>query len=663
MAQDVEDGQIVESRFELFPRGFIFTEVATAPPREVQHFIKQETELGILWHHPALEVALRVTPNAVVVILGHAAYVPLYKDSILVLDQIVEKVAEFHYNETELHDFLYDLAGRYAVLIITNEGGRVYHDAHGMRSVYIDKINNAISSHIGLLKAYYSPASSSSKLSDLTLPYQFDQTSFKHVTPLVPNHYFDLSSKIQKRYFPLQNNRFTDFSYDEKVDYFIDIWQKQLAAYSKKYSLVMSLTGGLDSRTSLALAKPIWPSMHTFTYTTDPVPDDKWSSSLDKDRVIVEQILDSMILSHSMLKRESSSEYSSADEWVLNSNSAGQHGRWILDLYMREVTPRGNMHLRANLLETARNYYAKFADETAEYGGLLRLIEASLSGGKNRKHYTKNKSIIDDDISSALTRLQFDLVHSDYNYLDIYYWEIRMGRWVSEVFNETDVAFDTFIPFNVRSLIDIGLSMNDEIKSTNQLFTDAINKTAPVLNFFGINELSNLYEYKRELASSTTERRNDFPLEHAGTFAIRGTDAIEIDQSSHSIQVPLKYLTKGTVVRKNYTAIHDMNLRVGIFNEYFNTNGFGYLKLNVYVNGSLAAENDISQWKYPFGVTIPGITMGDTLAIEMHVLRNCSAKSWQTASTTEFTFDVWEGSVSDQVRSDNPFTALFRVKD
>ncbi|MEL0525966.1 hypothetical protein, partial [Neisseria gonorrhoeae] len=91
---------------------------------------------------------------------------------------------------------------------------------------------------------------------------------------------------------------------------------------------------------------------------------------------------------------------------------------------------------------------------------------------------------------------------------DLYYWEIRMGRWASEIHNETDLAFETCVMINSRSLLEITLSFPVEDRRTGYFFAELINDAAPLLNFFGKNDLRNLYEITRD------ERREiDFPEE------------------------------------------------------------------------------------------------------------------------------------------------------
>src|SRR5699024_9395198 len=82
----------------------------------------------------------------------------------------------------------------------------------------------------------------------------------------------------------------------------------------------------------------------------------------------------------------------------------------------------------------------------------------------------------------------------DYHLLDLYLWEIRLSRWHSEILNTHDVCFETLSPFNHRILLEIALSFNYEYRKNGQMFQELININWPVLNFFGDNNIKNMYE-------------------------------------------------------------------------------------------------------------------------------------------------------------------------
>src|SRR5699024_2890083 len=98
----------------------------------------------------------------------------------------------------------------------------------------------------------------------------------------------------------------------------------------------------------------------------------------------------------------------------------------------------------------------------------------------------------------------------DFHILDLFYWEDRMGRWHSEILNETDAAFDTLLPFNVRAIIEVALSFSIPEQKSDYLFKELINRNHPILNFYGRNEKLNLYEKQKKIELRTKSQSKLF---------------------------------------------------------------------------------------------------------------------------------------------------------
>src|SRR5699024_9735723 len=114
---------------------------------------------------------------------------------------------------------------------------------------------------------------------------------------------------------------------------------------------------------------------------------------------------------------------------------------------------------------------------------------------------TRRSSDLDDNrekvimmFEDFISKTKYDNNTYDYHLLDLMYWEIHMGRWHAEIINTHDFIIETVSPFNHRALIDITLSFDYEKRKNRYFQYELINRNYPVLNFFGLNELKNLYE-------------------------------------------------------------------------------------------------------------------------------------------------------------------------
>ncbi|MHC6176431.1 hypothetical protein [Glutamicibacter sp. X7] len=643
---------------ELYPRGFIFSSANEVLPEIFGHFTRHTTPFGMFAHHASAEVAVRLTEDFGFFLVGHVGYVPIDQKPIFDSQDILDRIIGSNEDLNDLHEFLYNLSGRYALIIASRSSTRVYNDAHGMRTVYVDKNKRIVSSHLSMHTQLNRRSKSECLLGKLPLALAWDKTDIQDVEALIPNHYYDLESGKQVRFFLSEPNRFKSIPYGEKLRIFSSTWRSLIEGYANLHPLAMSLTGGLDSRVSYALAKSIRSELNTFTYTTSATAGTAWSKSLDKDRVIVEQILATFPSKHTLLHKRNERAYTPAELSTMDLNSAGQHGRWILDLYMKEISPISRMHLRANLLETARNYYARHYNPNAPYDGLFTLITKSLTASRTQRVIAGELDRAIDETNAAVERLDYGQIHEDYSALDAYYWEIRMGRWVAEVFNETDVAFDTFIPFNVRSLIDIAISVSDDFKNNNRFFTDLINTTEPALNFYGVNDTNNLYEQSLRPSAVSAKEAKSANFDYLDTHVNSNSNLIKYEQDKSELQVPVKYLLKGTKFLKRYVITGDTGLSLSLFNKYDNPRGRGYIRLNVNRNGTLLAHDDIANWSEPFVLNVPFLKEGDEIVIELEVLKNCASNSWATASRTEIQLDSWQARPGAKIRTDNPYLTI-----
>ena len=104
-----------------------------------------------------------------------------------------------------------------------------------------------------------------------------------------------------------------------------------------------------------------------------------------------------------------------------------------------------------------------------------------------------HKGMSDDTMVIEAFRQFAELVDftSIYNYdpYDIFYWEHRMGTWHSLVLLESDVAFDTFIPFNCRVLTEKILSVSMGQRLESSAYYKVIKRLWPVLLQWPINQL------------------------------------------------------------------------------------------------------------------------------------------------------------------------------
>lgn len=647
-----------------YPRGFLYSEHDIVLPKVANHLRPQSTSRGKFWFGPESIAEIYDVDGIVVVLSGHAQYVDPNKSEGN-LQVIVQQIAALWGSKGRdaVESFLYDLGGRYVLFLLGADEKLVYQDAHGMRSVYYTSDASAVSSHEHLLAQVTHAKNSQSRLAALPLSIRWSQSKYLEMHALLPNHRLNLADGTVQRFYPHRENPYLGVSTRERLDLIERLWTEQIRMLAEEHELAISLTGGLDSRTSFAVARPHWAKIHTFTYTTIPRGDSSWSRSIYKDEVIVGQILDVVDVRHTFLRRNEAPSLSAAEQKILSQNSSGEHGRWLVKLYQQHIAVDGLIHLRANLHETGRNYFHKFRTPSNQMSGLRKLMKNQVQLRKPLLEPELEQVM--EEFEAEYIAAQFDLLPHSYELLDMFYWEVRQGRWFSEIFNETDAAFDTAIPFNHRRIIDLALSFSATERKNGFVFHELINRNAPVLNFFGVNDTENLYEkQKARSVVSSGAITSDFKDQRVMVvYSINKNPLAELPFQG-SIYLPAAHAKTGQfseVVWKvsELTPAVVADIRLQIHNKYQNAKATDYLKLSVEVDGTTVLSHDLSCWPSPFGVTITKLASDSFVSVKVQSLRNITRDSWEVASRTEVLIEATPSLNLDRnIWTDNPLASI-----
>src|SRR5699024_8519249 len=218
----------------------------------------------------------------------------------------------------------------------------------------------------------------------------------------------------------------------------------------------------------------------------------RFIEALTMDKKIVEKILEVIPLQHQfLLFMDEDRKLTEEDLDLLNKNTIRPHGRFLLPHYNHYFPGVDTLHIRGNLFEIGRAYFIKSTSKNNKKD-IVNIVSGSLLKTVDKE--STEETDIRENIESKIEQFNYDQNNYEYHVLDLFYWEIRMGRWMAEVLNETDYSFETLLPFNMRALMDISLSFKVEHRRNNYLINELINSNFSVLNFFGKNELENMFE-------------------------------------------------------------------------------------------------------------------------------------------------------------------------
>ncbi len=187
--------------------------------------------------------------------------------------------------EDDLLALLDDLNGVYTLITVTPDSLRVYTDPGGMMNVFLGDGGVIASTPAALPETRGAPAGPSVKpgRDDWML---WDRTPFAGVRVLPANHMLDATTGQTERFWP--RDEFTGLSRDEAIVRGAGTLRESARALAGSHSVLVSLTGGLDSRVSLAALDGVEGDISAFTL--DRVP--------SRERALVERLAERAGVDH-----------------------------------------------------------------------------------------------------------------------------------------------------------------------------------------------------------------------------------------------------------------------------------------------------------------------------------------------------------------------------
>lgn len=621
-----------------YPRGFVLHEGLPdlALPTEWSEVVLP----GTTWqfaHDPSEHVELVATSDGTGWILVYGLCLYCGSDRLPLTP--TERLAEASQRGTEAFlDELDLLGGRHLVIRSTPGGLELYQDATGMRSVYFSPEAGLVSSHVHLLNDLVPHEKRGNEQGSRGALSGWDRTPFVGVSALIPNHVLRLVDWHCERFFPRGENRYHEFSHQERVNAFRGLWDREMDELTLLGSrLVMSLTGGADSRTSLALSMAHLDNIEMFTYTVPRAGTSTWSKMMDLDRRLVEEIKALVPVNHRyFLLGEQSHPEQKLITQRLAKNTHASHGQWLVPHYAAAFPTDDVIHLRGNAYEIGRAYWGtNHKNDT-----LASLQKLYLSRTKKDTGLVPIQNRVE-DFRRGVHDWQYDIELFGFHLYDIFYWEVRSGRWLTEILNETDIAFNTCVPMNCRAMIEISLAYPVEDRQSGYFFAELINAGHAVLNFPGKNDVRNLYEQHRDetrapAAAQTTLAAGESAADLMPGLQVTGPDGSPRTSSNTDdlLWVPASEFLPGTVCTRTFQpSPGPSDLSFTLDAPYMYTKARGTWHYRVLVDDQVHLEWDGATRRRPVHVTVAGLAPEHTVSVQAFVRSDRhGAHSWEVAS-------------------------------
>lgn len=375
---------------------------------------------------------------------------------------------------------LYDLAGRYVVIDHGPEGTYLQTDAVGMRSAYYAKDGGTVTSHAGLTASIIGDDTPSAfgtknwfRLTKAPA-HPGRSTEYENVRMVTPNTELNVSQATVQRVGPTPRQH--TLTAEQAAIELVPLLQRQMRALVAEGRPLVSLTAGLDSRTTLALSAPMRHDMTYFSYATyrgdAPSPSEPdmllaqricADHGLDFKKVVVTDILASGPLND-----------------VIRANSRRIHSPSIAKAYLEQL-PSDSVHIRSNVYEIGRSFFRLASSKEVVPLNALEFTKRIIRV-KSHESFDAGIEAFEDWIAAT----GFSEVEG-YDPYDLYYWELRMGRWLPAHMTESDIAHDTYTVVNSRRILELFLSVSLEDRLTAKVFDAIIGLTWPELFNYPVN--------------------------------------------------------------------------------------------------------------------------------------------------------------------------------
>jgi hypothetical protein len=463
----------------LYARGFLLAPHEHEAP--VAHW--RQVRIDGLWlsYDPRCAFAAARSGHSWVALLGRAIDLGTWDED---LSSIAAGLLRAKATGREaLLDGIDRLSGRFAVFY--EHGGETYvqSDAAAMRSVFYGRRDGRTyaASHAHLVadqvgtapSAFPDPQAIRQEHNAYALPGRI--TPFARVFALTPNTELEFAAAEPRRCFPREDP--VPRTVPEAVDDVLPLLQRQIELLAARDPLVVSLTGGLDSRTTLALTRPVADRVDYFTYDADGGEGES-KRAMRADAAAAREITAALGLRHHSIMPlfDAPPEPLAA---VMDRNSKRVSAPELYATHRQYEGGCRGLHIRSNLYEIARAFYRGKREQpdmlTAEH--MARL----LTGRETTPHAFAAA------FAEFIDAVDFDRAQRRYDPLDLYYWEHRCGVWLAAHHIESDVAFDTFTVFNSRRILEPLLAIPLEERISGAAFVEIIRRTWPELLKFPVN--------------------------------------------------------------------------------------------------------------------------------------------------------------------------------
>lgn len=448
--------------------------------------------------------------NSCVFLIGNALN-PF--DGIYDENEIVEKISKIIINANDIYkdciQYINQLTGSFFIGIIKGQEFYFLTDPTEMlfsvQGVLDGKLY--VSSHTQLIGDLCQPKRSEyiNRLENYKYFYKYGVffpgclTQYQQIERVLTNHLYKYQDKqvSYKRIFPLSSIKQTtsEKEYKELIKNVSSILRDTMKYAAKKWKKpAISLTGGMDSKTTLSVTKGFEDKFFLYSYI-----------SMEGDKIDAEaahKISDSIGVDHSIINISSNDlDYPDIEDYrVIMEHNLGGYKLNDNDVRKRiyfNNTDLYDVEIKSWISEIARaNYYKKF--------GLKKMPDKLTARNMTSmyKVFLQDRKLVketDRVFEDFIIKTGFNNLPNGYDASDMYLWEFRYSSWGGMVISlEHSFSYEIFIPYNNRALLEIMLKAPLSKRISDEFHEDLIAYNNSAISETGIT-ITNWNETKKRM--------------------------------------------------------------------------------------------------------------------------------------------------------------------
>ena len=469
----------------LFARGFLLSAPGDSTAISALPSFWRSYDLGTRWRlhfDPQNQVERSVSEDGSleILILGYAIHSTNGKNGTELARHLLQAVESSNENfQSELDE----CAGRYLLVRRKDTELHIQQDAVGLRSVYYSAAwthRALVASHDRIIARALGSASSpfgrpEYRKNNYLNASPGNMTLFNGVKRLTPNTELSTSAMQVKRVYPrfpagTKNVEEAYHLLEKTVDTQLRWWNSHESGFE---NILMSLSGGFDSRSSLALIRPHLDDFTFFTYRREKL--NKYNNHDARDTA---ELIEKFSLNHQYLDLDEV-EITAETKRAIITNTHFSNSAKVAQAYL-DFMPEKALHIRSNAYEIVRAHYRKNGFHATHLHA--RAMQSIAYSGRNKDPFA--------EIAFEQWRIEAEWPRVEelgYDPLDFFYWEYRMGAWLAPVLHESDMSSETAILINCRNLLDTMLSVPWQDRKMNSVFEQGICGRWPELAEVPIN--------------------------------------------------------------------------------------------------------------------------------------------------------------------------------